>query len=258
MIGETDMARYLPLLLVLIGACCLVDDVRGQVEGSRGGTSSTPASLNSDPHLVAWWKLDETSGTTATDSSKKGHHATLRGGLHFDSASVPGRLGRAIQLSGKDDFLEVTGYKGVRGTQPRTVAVWVKTKRNRGEIIAWGEDDGGKMWMLKFIRGYVGISPEGGYYYTGERIDDERWRHVAVVVTAGDPPNLHDNVRIYVDGTVAKVHDIGLLDLWPVETGDEIDVRIGRGFEGGVDDLRIYDRALSADEVKALSTLKEG
>jgi len=72
-------------------------------------------------------------------------------------------------------------------------------------------------------------------------------------MTEGDPPNLHDNVTIYVDGSVAKVHDIGLLDLWPVETGSGIDVRIGRGFAGALDELRIYDRALSEGEVKTLS-----
>ncbi|MFH1715798.1 MAG: LamG-like jellyroll fold domain-containing protein, partial [Planctomycetota bacterium] len=69
-------------------------------------------------------------------------------------------------------------------------------------------------------------------------------------------PNLHDDVKLYKDGNLAVIHDIGLLDLWPIETGDELDVRIGRQFKGLIDDVRIYDRALSEDEMKALFTLQ--
>jgi len=57
-------------------------------------------------------------------------------------------------------------------------------------------------------------------------------------------------------GVIAEVHDIGLLDLWPVDTGDDLDVRIGRGFEGLIDDVRIYERVLSEDEVMALFKLQ--
>ena len=58
--------------------------------------------------------------------------------------------------------------------------------------------------------------------------------------------------KLYLDGEVATVDDIGLLDLWPLVTGEEMEVRIGRGFAGALDELRIYDRALSAEEIKAL------
>jgi len=85
-----------------------------------------------------------------------------------------------------------------------------------------------------------------------ESIADDAWHHVAVVVNEADPPNLHDHVRLFKDGEPAVIHDIGLLDLWPIETGNELEVRIGRGFKGLIDDLRVYDRALSEDELNAL------
>jgi hypothetical protein len=62
-------------------------------------------------------------------------------------------------------------------------------------------------------------------------------------------------VTLYLDGQVAVIHDIGLLDLWPIDTGNELDVRIGRNFKGLIDDLRIYSRVLSEDEIHALFTL---
>ena len=75
---------------------------------------------------------------------------------------------------------------------------------------------------------------------------------VAVVVEKADLPNLHDHVKLYLDGAPAEIHDIGLLDLWPIETGKELDVRIGRGFQGLIDEVRLYDRALSREEIKTL------
>jgi len=72
-------------------------------------------------------------------------------------------------------------------------------------------------------------------------------------VREASPPNLHDDVKLYRDGVPAEIDDIGLLDLWPIETGDKEDVKIGQRYKGLIDDLRIYDHALSDDEIKALS-----
>ena len=72
------------------------------------------------------------------------------------------------------------------------------------------------------------------------------------MVYEAELPDLHDDVKLYRDGKLAEIDDIGLLDLWPIETGDQLDVSIGAGFKGYIDDVRIYDRPLSEDEVEAL------
>jgi hypothetical protein len=87
-------------------------------------------------------------------------------------------------------------------------------------------------------------------------VDDDKWHHMAVVIKEAELPNLHDDVVLYKDGTIAEVHDIGLLDLWPIDTGSDLDVRIGLEFKGLIDDVRIYDRALSDQEVLALFRLQ--
>jgi hypothetical protein len=102
----------------------------------------------------------------------------------------------------------------------------------------------------------VGVTPNGGYLYMNRETHDDEWHHVAAVVREAELPNLHDDVALYLDGAPAAIHDIGLLDLWPIETGDELDVRIGTGFQGLIDDVRIYERALSEDEVTALFRLR--
>ena len=217
-----------------------------------------PASLDADTNLAGWWKFDDPSGKTAVDSSKHGRNGTLEGGLSFDKDSVPGRTGKALKLDGKGGFVQVTGYKGVTGTRPRTVAAWIKTTGARGEVISWGLDDFGKMFIFSFIRGGIGVTPSGGYLYINARIHDNAWHHVAVVVQEAKLPNLHDDVSLYKDGVLQDIHDIGLLDLWPVDTGSELDLRIGRRFKGLMDEVRVYDRALSKDEIKTLFTLESG
>jgi len=212
--------------------------------------------LDTDPNLAGWWKLDETSGTTAADSSRHQRHATVKGGLSFDRLSAPGRAGNAIRLDGKDSSLEVARYKGVTGTRPRTVAVWIKTAATRGEVVSWGKEDFGQMFTFGFIRGRIGITPHGGYYYMNPETHDDQWHHVAAVMRETESPNLHDDVTLYLDGVPAEVHDIGLLDLWPIETGNELDVRIGRKFDGSLDDLRIYDRVLTDGEINTLFKLQ--
>jgi len=209
--------------------------------------------LDTDAHLVGWWKFDETSGKSAADSSKKGHPGILEGGLSFETHSAPGRIGTAINLDGKDACVKIAGFKGVSGTQPRTVAAWIKTARPSGEIVSWGLNDFGKMWTMSFIRSRVGVTPKGGYLYMKAGVHDNAWHHVAVTVREASPPNLHDDVKLYKDGVPAEIDDIGLLDLWPIETGDKEDVKIGQRYKGLIDDLRVYDRALSDDEIKALS-----
>ena len=212
--------------------------------------------LDTDPNLVGWWKLDDTSGQTAADSSKHGRKGTLKGGLSFDKNSVSGKIGKALNLDVLDDYIQITKYKGVTGTRPRTVMAWIKTTTPKGEIISWGLNDYGQMWIFGFIRGRVGVTPNGGYFYMNPEVHDNEWHHVAAVVHDADLPNLHDDVTLYKDGKLAEIHDIGLLDLWPIETGSDLDVTIGREFKGIIDDVRIYDRALSEDEIEALFALK--
>ena len=215
-----------------------------------------PITLDTESHLVGWWKFDEVSGKTAADSSRYGRKGTLKGDLSFDNASVAGRTGKALKLDGEDNIIEIAGYKGIAGTRPRTVTAWIKTTSSRGDIISWGSEDFGQMWIYRFIRGRLGVTPHGGYYYINEAIHDDKWHHMAVVVVEAELPNLHDDVRLYKDGTLAEIHDIGLLDLWPIETGNELNVTIGRRYKGLIDDVRIYDRPLSEDEIKAIFTLK--
>ncbi|OHB84087.1 MAG: hypothetical protein A2Z38_02275 [Planctomycetes bacterium RBG_19FT_COMBO_48_8] len=247
-----DKKMFRLLLCVLFLGSILSFSVATRTEAAD---KNKPKTLDTDPNLAGWWKFDEASGKTTPDSSGHGRNGTLKDGLSFDKNSVQGRTGKSLKFD-DNGHVEITKYKGVTGTHARTVAAWIKTENDGGEIISWGTDDFGKMFTFCFIRGRIGIRPNGGYYYMNERTDDDKWHHVVVVVTEAELPNLHDDVVLYRDGTIAEVHDIGLLDLWPIDTGGDLDVRIGVEFKGLIDDVRIYDRVLSDEEVMALFKLQ--
>jgi hypothetical protein len=252
---QSSLGRWL-MLPALAGLSLLSREAAPAAEVATAADIAGTITLDTDPHLVGWWNFEETSGKTAADSSKHSHDGALEGTMTFETHSVPGRSGKGVRLDGDKDFIKVANFKGITGTQPRTVAVWIKTPGASGDIVTWGEDDHGKMWIFGHIRGRVGVTPKGGYLYMKAGTHDDAWHHVAVVVEAASPPNLHDHVKLYRDGEPAEIDDIGLLDLWPVETGEKSDVTIGRRFKGVLDDLRLYDRALSEDEIKALFQLR--
>lgn len=216
-----------------------------------GADEKKPVALDEDPALVGWWKFEETAGATAADSSKAKHDGTLSGGLTFKIASATGKVGRGIMLAA-DQYVQIKGYKGVTGTKPRSVSAWFKTTKRQGDIAVWGIPDSGKQFRFGHIRGRLGITPFGGYYYMKEYTDDGKWHHIVLVITDSELPNLHDNVCLLLDGKIAEVDDIGLLDLLPIETAVGEDVRLGPGFEGVLDDVRIYSRALTLDEARAI------
>jgi hypothetical protein len=237
-------------------ACALVLFVLTFPDDPAVANGGKPVTLDTDPNLVGWWKFDETIGNTAADSSGHKRDGTLQGDLSFDKNSAPGKVGKALRFEAKDATIEVKDYKGVGGTRTRTVAAWIKTASSKGEIVSWGKEDFGQMFTFGYIRGRIGVTPDGGYLYMKAETQDDKWHHVAVVVQKAELPNLYNDVKLYLDGAPAEIHDIGLLDLWPIQTGLDLPIRIGRGFTGLMDDLRIYDRALSDEEIAAIFKLQ--
>ncbi len=238
--GEFNLFWFLLAVAVVCPACA--------------ADKNKPVALDKDPALVGWWKFEEKTGTTAADSSAAKRNGTLSEGLTFEAASVDGKVGKGL-LVAADQYVEIKGYKGITGTKPRSVAAWFKTTKRQGDIAVWGTRDSGKQFRFGHIRGRLGMTPFGGYYYMKEYTDDGKWHHIVLVITESELPNLHDHVSIFLDGKIAEVDDIGLLDLLPIETAEGADVRLGSGFEGILDDVRIYSRALTLDEAK---TIHEG
>ena len=220
---------------------------------------------------VGWWKFDEaTSGSTPTiakDYGGNSYNGTLTGGPTW----AVGTIGTgALYFNGTDDqYVSVNDADGLDVTTGLTIAYWFKKvknnsaagivckKNNSGNGVVWGIQSNGSDKMEMDV-GNAGSTTT--YYVTGsQKINDAIWHHYAVTYDATSK-----TASIYVDGSLDAAGQPGTIGggsgtLWPgnleASTGVLI---IGKGLpgnrkgEGTVDDVRIYNRALSATEVLSL------
>ncbi|MCK4294226.1 MAG: LamG domain-containing protein, partial [Planctomycetes bacterium] len=195
-----------------------------------------------DPNLLAWYKLDG----DANDSSGYGRDGTENGGPSY----VGGFDGDAINFDGVDDYVNVETPVGISGNAPRTIAGWAKANADVASL-GWTNVFG----FCPAWHGtgqYFDIEKRGGenqYCIHVHGADwilldvDLEWHHFAVTYDGTDG-------SAYVDGQwVVTVGGGGAT----LETVDNIRMghrpTEGTYFPGSVDDVRIYDYALSAEEV---------
>jgi hypothetical protein len=230
-----------------------VDEFDG-VETHAGDVWSfrtVPVIAVGDPSLVGWWRLDEWAGGTAVDYSGGDNHGTITG----DPQWVDGYAGGALEFDGNEDLVE-TAYPGVTGTDSRTVSAWIRTETT-GEIASWGTNSTGQKWIFRVqasngINGAIRIEVNGGYQVGMTDLRDGQWHHVAGVLTDDGTPDVTE-ISLYVDG---EQELISANQSTAIDTAASGNVRIGeapwhnRPFTGLIDDVRIYNKALTQDEIK--------
>ena len=203
--------------------------------------------------LVGQWKLDDGGGTTAMDASGNGNNGTLEA----DPTVVDGQFGQALAFDNSrvtipaSDSLTAELFQG-----SFTLSAWINPTRtgNTWQQIfrAWKVDgnsndtlfinnDGTLSW-----RGRVNAAWAGGMCETAANVVPAgQWTHVAVT---GDGTNF----RIYVNGALSQESAFQTTD------GTNVTYYIGgnpagatESYAGMVDDLRVYNHALSESDVRS-------
>lgn len=214
------------------------------------------------PAPVARWCLDETTGLTAADDAGASS-GTLQGFTGDDSQWVPGHIGGGLMFDGIDDYIEVEGNAGICGRQPRTVTAWLQTTERSSApmtILVWGATERGQGFALEIDpAGRFKVTCNGGLAVAGDKlVGDKRWHHVAVVLAPLEAatPRMSD-VRLYIDELRQNLY--GLIEA-DIDTACDAGIRIGAShnpddpawFGGVIDDVQLFDIALSAENVKDL------
>jgi len=206
-----------------------------------------------DPNLVAWWPLDEGSGTMAFDASGHGNDASFQGAPGW---VADGRLGGAVQFNGTSDYLAAPDSASLDIQGDRlTLAAWVKANSwATSHMIRKIPDTGtGSIYFIRVqsnvLRGDI-ATPAGTVVVQGvTAVRAQEWVHAALVYDGAEG-------RVYLNGVVdGRANVSGKI----AESNNEL--RIGRGepagyLNGSIDDVRIYNRALTVEEIRQLNPPK--
>ena len=245
------MKKYYFLMIValilglLLTGCSLLSNI-SQVPATEQ-SSITSLTKGPAPNLVGLWHFDEGSGTTAFDSSVYGNNGTIIGATW----EIPGKFGNALSFNGSSDYVNAGSDASFDFTGKFTVEAWIN-----GEFEAY--------YDLMVFRGYSNWA--FGYFRTGRLMFGEtawnslwtrqiysdtllwtpgQWYHIAVVYdTVGKTADFYrDGVPVGVGKQ--STDKFGITNSGNVTIGYPHSV----SFNGLIDEVRIWDIALTADQL---------
>ena len=209
------------------------------------------------PGLIAYYPFNG----NANDESGHGNNGSVSGPVPTEDRF--GNSGRAFQFSGNNNYIRINNSSSLEiGYGDYTIAAWIKTgATNEGRIFSKGSSECLTGYMMRLGDSSVLLenASEGSCLvrFAGTKtVNDNRWHFVAGVV------DRHRGGKIYIDGNLdSEVYK-------PTSSYDLSNGRspmigyndVGNAFEpfnGSIDDMYIFNRALSAEEVKGLFDLKD-
>ncbi|NLH15835.1 MAG: LamG domain-containing protein, partial [Phycisphaerae bacterium] len=202
--------------------------------------------------LGGFWKLDESSGQTALDSSPGNHPGMLKNGPVWQPTA--GRINGCLQFDGVNDYVNLGAVLNP-ADGPFTVCLWFKGGEAKKTLLGQADGSGfGRDWLQIDTNGYLRtmlidalpVPLTGNILVTG----DQDWHHAALVWNGSKR-------KLYVDG-VLDVEDASPLLGNLLGCTGSLYLGATRGlasvnfWSGSLDEVRIYTRALSVSEISGL------
>jgi fibronectin type 3 domain-containing protein len=223
------------------------EDAAGNVSGPSSEVNATVAA-SSGAGLVAAYSFDAGSGTTAVDSSGNGNTGTLSNATWATS----GKYGSALSFNGTNAWVTVNSSSSLALTTGMTVEAWVNptTLGSAYRTVVFREQPGNEVYSL-YANQSNPQAPLGEVYVSGYKdasastgLAAGTWAHLAETYDGS-------SVRLYVNGTlISTTAAPGSL------ASSSLPLRIGGNniwgeyFSGLIDEVRVYNRALSASEIQ--------
>ena len=160
-----------------------------------------------------------------------------------------------LEFDGTNDYIEATDNSFPMGSEVRTAAMWIKTTQT-GEkyFFCYGKDDTQyQRWSIGISNGYNLVEFNNASVHSEKIVNDGLWHHIAASYDG-------TNMNIYVDGAKESLSgDINVTfdtkSSGKVLIGDNSDTSVPAGsyrFKGSIDEVSVFNKALSADEILEL------
>jgi hypothetical protein len=207
-------------------------------------------SAEGDKSLILYLPFDEEANGIVEDASEYGNDGKLNGGAEL----VDGKIGKAVSLNGVDAYVEVLDNDVFAGTEV-TLEAWFKTESGKNFPIIWKEKtaSGGSYWvrvepsdsrircLFRDKQDTTAIPVAGSPYNNGE------WHHMAATLGNGV-------ARLYIDGELEDevASNLGEFDsVMNLGVGVRYLDPLDTFSEGMIDEVRVWNRPLSQEEIKA-------
>ena len=225
--------------------------------------SATTSPGTAAPGLTAHWEMDSAANNQTSDVTGNGHDGSLFGGATLGADSVIG--GQALALDGVNDYVDVGSFNLA---ERFTLAMWAKVDGNSQNIQTFAANVQGGLipsGFRFFVNSYntengrivfeTGNDVSGDHAYSPEgTFAFDQWNHVAAVVDriAGTVRLYYNGIDVTEDPTTLNDFNVnGSIHLGQMTAADW-------NLDGGLDDVRIYDRLLSAEEIAGLASPGSG
>jgi chitodextrinase len=201
-----------------------------------------------DPAMKIWWKFDETSGTTASDATGNGRNGSLLNGLQF--SGLPGIFGSALAFDAVDDVVRYNSNPGVTA-YPFSISAWIKTSSTGNQCAVFFGDGtaGDKYFSIGTNSGKAFATARNttAYAATGSAtISNGAWHHLVGVFESAT------SRKLYVDGALAatSTNSVAIVaNINRFSAGLLDRSTIADKFNGAIDDVRLYGKTLSDNEI---------
>ena len=204
-------------------------------------------------NLVSHWLLNDDLATTAVLDTTGVNNGTLEGGNNTEDLSVAGKINKALELNGIDDWIYSSAFS-ISGDV--SFSVWFKAN----SFVSWAGVIG-DFWRANYF-GFVVIpynsttiriaagNGEASYEYHNWTVSDmgNSWHHIVAVHESGVFKIYLDGEHLSGDWTQAVDHS-GVSSLFCGRWNSEYD---GYYFDGLIDEARCYNTAISAYYIKLL------
>ncbi len=208
------------------------------------------AEAEEDESLILYFSFDELDGDMTIDHSQYGNNGTIFGAPEL----VDGKFGKALKFNGESDWIEVPHDDILTVTESVTVMAWINAERHMGPneqrwqgIIAKGNSPRSYSFYTESPSECLHLSAGGGSTCAA-KIPLNEWVHVVGQVDSGTHRYWLNGENIFESGGKGALP--GTADTSAVFVGTTAE-GANRRFLGLIDEVRIWNRALSDDDVRA-------